>query len=60
MARNVSWPSPGGAPDRIHRARREDEPAVRHGGGADVRTPDKIKRALDEISEEFHRPVISG
>jgi len=32
----------GVAPDRIHRAQREDESAAQRGGGADIRTPKKI------------------
>jgi len=30
------------APDRIHRAQREDEPVVQRGRGVDIRTPEKI------------------
>ena len=48
------------APDYIHRAQREDEPAVQRGGGVDILTPEKIVGMLDELSEQFHGHVMRG
>jgi hypothetical protein len=48
------------APDRIHRAQREDEPSAQRGRCVDIHNLEKIVGTLDELSEQLHATAMRG
>ena len=48
------------APERIHHAQSQDEPAIQREGGAGILTSEKIVSTLDGLSEQFHGSAIRG